>query len=96
MNFNFSEDIVEQAALSWLEDLEYEIVQGDDIAPESSTQERANYADVILEDRLRSALLTINPTISTELLNEVSRKVITATLFFVGDTKLVAVIRIWI
>ena len=75
-NNKLSEDVVEQATLSWLEGLNYDLVQGAEIAPESPSQERMNYADVILEERLRSALLTINPMISSEHLNEVSRKII--------------------
>ncbi|MEX1012743.1 MAG: type I restriction endonuclease subunit R [Waddliaceae bacterium] len=76
MTSQLSEDIVEQATLSWLKGLGYEIAQGPNIAPDSPSQERVNYSDIILEDRLRSALFTINPKISSELLNEVTRKVV--------------------
>lgn len=74
----FSEDIVEQATLAWLESLDYELIQGADIAPDSPKQERKNYSDIILEDRLFSSLTTINPKLSAEILKDVCRKIITS------------------
>ena len=74
----FSEDIVEQAALAWFENLDYELIQVPNIAPEGQAQERPSYEDIILEERLRSALAIINPKISAETLNEVCRKVISS------------------
>ncbi len=74
----FSEDIVEQATLAWLESLDYELIQGADIAPDSPNQERKNYSDIILEKRLLSSLTTINPKFSVEILKDVCRKIITS------------------
>lgn len=74
----FSEDIVEQATLAWLESLDYELIQGADIALDSPNQERTSYSDIVLEERLRSSLATINPKLSAEILKDVYRKVITS------------------
>jgi len=74
----FSEDIVEQATLAWLESLDYELIQGTDIAPDSLNQERTSYSDVILEGRLLSSLKAINPKLSSEMLKDVCRKVISS------------------
>lgn len=78
MNSNINEDIIEQATLAWLGSLDYELIQGADIAPDSPTQDRKNYSDVILEERLISSLATINPNLSTEILKDVCRKIITS------------------
>ncbi|MFQ5443087.1 MAG: type I restriction endonuclease, partial [Nitrospinales bacterium] len=71
----FTEDVVEQAALAWFENLGYGLIHGPDIAPEGKAQERASYADVILEEKLRSVLATINPNIPADVLDDVYRKV---------------------
>ena len=56
----FNEDVVEQAALGWLDELGYQVVFGGDIAPGESAAERASYGEVLLPGRLRAALLRIN------------------------------------
>jgi type I site-specific restriction-modification system R (restriction) subunit len=78
MNSDINEDIVEQATLTWLESLNYELIQGTDIAPDNPNQARKNYSDVILEESLLSSLTTINPNLSTEILKDVCRKIITS------------------
>ena len=47
----FSESIVEQAALAWLETLGYTILSGPDIAPGELQAERDEYRQVVLERR---------------------------------------------
>ena len=49
----FSESVIEQAALAWLESLGYLILSGPEIAPEEPAAERDNYGQVVLEYRLR-------------------------------------------
>ena len=44
----FTESIVEQAALAWLESLGWSGRNGLDIAPGEATAERADYAQAIL------------------------------------------------
>ena len=53
---NFSESVVEDAALAWLESLGYTIKHGPEIGPEEIFAERADYGQVLLAGRLRQAL----------------------------------------
>ena len=75
-----TESDVEAAALAWFEDLGYTTIQGPDIAPEQANAERQSFADVVLIDRLRSALAQINPGIPNTALEEALRKVLNAGL----------------
>ncbi len=74
----FTEDVVEQAALAWFESLGYELVHGPDIAPGGDNQLRTSYSDIILDEKLRSALVAINPHIPSDVIDEVYRKVSTS------------------
>ncbi|MCY4184737.1 MAG: type I restriction endonuclease subunit R [Rhodobacteraceae bacterium] len=74
----FTEDIVEQAALAWFESLGYKLLHGPDIAPGGSIQLRTSYSEIILEEKLRSALTEINPHIPSDVIEEVYRKVSTS------------------
>ena len=58
---NFTESIVEEAALAWLESLGYAIKHGPEIAPSELLSERTDYGQVVLANRLRQALLRLNP-----------------------------------
>ena len=55
------ESDVEREMLGWFEELGYEVVAGADLAPDGVTPERKNYKQVLLEERLRSALHRLNP-----------------------------------
>ena len=57
---NFIENDLEQAALEWLQDLGYQTQYGPDISPGGSFSERESFGDVVLYDRLHSALKRIN------------------------------------
>jgi len=59
----FAESVVEDAALAWLEALGYAVHHGPDIAVGEPAAERTdpNYRDVVLEGRLRQALVRLNP-----------------------------------
>lgn len=73
-----TEDNIEQITLEWLEDLGYEIAYGPDIAFDGSSPEReadANYTDVVLIGRLRSALERINPALPADAIIEAVRKI---------------------
>jgi len=70
----FTESIVEDAALAWLEGLGYTIYSGLEIAPGELSAERDNYGQVILERRLRESLQRLNPKVSITALNEAFRK----------------------
>ena len=75
---DFSESVVEQAALAWLEGLGYVVLHGPEIAAGMSAAERTdpNYRDVVLEGRLRQALARLNPDLPAESLDDAYRKLI--------------------
>ena len=50
---NFTEDLLEQAAIEILEEMGYSYAFGPDIAYDGDSPERFNYKDVILEQRVR-------------------------------------------
>ena len=74
---NFTEDLLEKAAIEILEELGYGYAFGPDIAYDGDTPERFNYKDVILEQRVKEALFTINRHLPEEALEEAYRKIIT-------------------
>jgi type I restriction enzyme R subunit len=63
MNSTFTESVVEDAALAWLEALGYAVLHGPDIAAGATAAEQSdpNYRNGILEGRLRQALSRLNP-----------------------------------
>jgi type I restriction enzyme R subunit len=58
-----TEDQLEQETLSWLADVGYTAVYAPDIAPDSASPERSNYAQVVLTARLRNAIARLNPRV---------------------------------
>ncbi|MGD9893305.1 MAG: type I restriction endonuclease subunit R [Dehalococcoidia bacterium] len=62
----FSESDVEDAALAWLEGLGYEVLPGAALSPGGFEPERLEYGTVVLERRLRSALVRLNPDVPIE------------------------------
>ena len=73
---HFSESIVEDAALAWFEGLGHEVRHGPEIAVGELSAERSdpNYRDVVLEGRLRQALVLLNPDLPPEALEDACRK----------------------
>ena len=73
---SFSESVIEQAALAWLEALGYTVLHGPDLAVGMPAAERSdpNYRDVVLEDRLRQTLVRLNPELPAEALEDAYRK----------------------
>lgn len=76
MSPRFTESVVEDAALGWLEALGYQVLHGPDIAFDQPACERSgpDYRDVILEGRLRRALHRLNPDLPAEALEDAFRK----------------------
>ena len=76
----FTESIVEDAALAWLEGLGYTVLNGPEIAAGMPEAERndPNYRDVVLERRLRQALVSLNPNLPAEVLEDAFRKLVRA------------------
>lgn len=65
-----TENAIETLAIERLKILGYQYIHGTDIAPDSTSPERESFADVLLIERLRSAVKRINPTIVQPALDE--------------------------
>jgi len=70
-----TESVVEEAAIDWFRGLGYQHLPGPHIACDGLYPERGSYSDVLLEERLRSALVALNPNIPAEALEDAFRKV---------------------
>ena len=72
----FTESVVEEAALAWLEALRYVVLHGPDIATGEPGAERIdpNYRDVVLDGRLRQALVRLNPALPADAREDAYRK----------------------
>jgi len=72
----FTESVVEDAALAWLESLGYSVLHGPEIAAGEPGAERTdpNYRDVVLERRLRQALVALNTDLPAEAIEDAFRK----------------------
>ncbi|MDE0404079.1 MAG: type I restriction endonuclease [Nitrospira sp.] len=69
-----TESVVEDAALDWLDGLGWSVVYGPDIAPDTVAAERADYGQVVLQRRLRDALVQLNSDLPAEALDDAFRK----------------------
>ena len=74
MTAGFTESVIEQAALAWLESFGWHIAHGPDIAPDTPAAERRDYGEVVLAQRLRDALSRLNPQLPAEALEDAFRK----------------------
>src|SRR5215468_1729371 len=72
----FSESVIEQACLAWLEAQHYTVLHGPAVGPGELAAERndQNYRDVILGRRLRQSLANLNPKLPPEALEDAFRK----------------------
>ena len=70
----FTESVVEQAALAWLESVGWRVRSGAEIAPGEPAAERDDYGQVVLALRLRDALARLNPALPAEALDDAFRK----------------------
>lgn len=71
----FPEAALEQVCLDYLQELGWDIANGPDLAPDGVSPERSSYADVVLEQRLRSAVLKLNPDLPRVAVEDVLRAV---------------------
>ena len=71
---DFTESVIEQAALDWLQGLGYSYAFGPDIACDGSKPERTSYEDVVLLGRLQEAIARINPSIPPQARDEACRR----------------------
>ncbi|WP_413207861.1 type I restriction endonuclease subunit R [Rhodospirillum sp. A1_3_36] len=70
-----TEDSIEHLTLDWLQVLGYTVLPGPRIGPDGASPERQSHGDVILVDRLRGALLRINPDLPEDAIEEVLKQV---------------------
>ena len=71
----FTESIVEETALAWLEGLGYQTEFGPNIAPDEQHAERNDYQEVILLQRLQDAIARINRDLPAQAQEEALRKI---------------------
>ncbi len=71
-----TEDQLEQETLGWLTEVGYTNLYGPDIAPDGDSPERANYLQVVLENRLNSAVDRNNPHIPAAARADAVRQVL--------------------
>ncbi|HEV2485595.1 MAG TPA: type I restriction endonuclease subunit R [Terracidiphilus sp.] len=72
----FTESVVEEAALEWLEARGWTILHGPEIASGMPAAERTDpdFRDVVLERRLRQSLQRLNPVLSQDAIEAALRK----------------------
>ena len=70
----FTESVVENAALAWLESTGWQVAHGPDIAPDMPAAERRDYGEVVLAQRLRDALARLNPQLPAEAVEDAFRR----------------------
>jgi len=68
-----SEDHIEQIVIQEFIDLGYSYVNGADISPDGIAQER-EFDEVVLKDRLRSAIAKQNPTVPIDAQEDAIKK----------------------
>lgn len=72
----FDEDQLEQAGISWFKELDYTYMNGYEISPGGKYQERESHKEVVLEERLRNALYSINSDIPNKAIESAIREVL--------------------
>lgn len=70
-----TESAIEDFAIQLFEQLGYRYIYAPDIAPDGDNPERSRYDEVILKDRLRSAVQRINPSVPPHALQEALKDV---------------------
>ena len=70
-----TENAIEAFAIKLFESLGYDYIYAPDIAPDGEHPERSRYDEVILSERLSTAVRRINPTIPQHALQEAVKEV---------------------
>ena len=76
MTNKITEDDVELLAIDLLEEQDYSYIYAPSIAPDGEAPERASYSDVVLIDRLRNAIDTINHDIPSDAREQALKEVL--------------------
>ena len=71
-----TENILEQTCLEWLAELGWTVLHGPDLAPGMPGQEREDYRQIFLLDRLRNALTRVNPEVPSAGIEEALRRIL--------------------
>ena len=71
---SLSESTVEAATLAWLEGCGWAVANGPDVAPDTQNAARVDYSQVVLEERLRSAIARLNPSLPADALDDALRR----------------------
>ena len=75
MTEKLTESAIETFAIELFEKLGYQYVYAPDIAPDSETPERERFEDVLLLERLRSAVARINPALPADVRDDAIKQV---------------------
>ena len=75
MTAKITENAIEELAIQLLESQGFEYIYAPDIAPDSDNPERSSFEDVLLSDRLQSAVSRINPVIPLEARNDTIKQI---------------------
>lgn len=70
-----TEDQLEQETLGWLADVGFTCLFGPGLAPDGASAERADYRQVLLVERLRSAIARLNPGIPLQAREDAVQRV---------------------
>ncbi|MEZ6070532.1 MAG: type I restriction endonuclease subunit R [Pirellulales bacterium] len=76
MGRHINENAVEEAALSWIGEGDFEVRRGLELAPGEPAAERDSFGDVVLIGRLSDAIDRLNPDMPAESRDEALRKVL--------------------
>jgi type I restriction enzyme R subunit len=71
----FTESVVEEAALFWFAELGYGVTDGPSISPGGTKPERSDHREVLLAERLKQAIVRLNPEASPEAWEDGFRQV---------------------
>src|SRR5919204_6238712 len=74
MRQGFTESVIEEAALTWLERLGWTVKHGPEIAPGEPAAERADYGQVVPMQPLHGGLAPLNPALPLEVLDDAFHK----------------------
>ncbi len=71
-----TENEIEQLAIGLLQNQDYQYINGVDIAPDSASAERQTFEEVILKERLRTAVRRINPGIPMDAQEDAIKQIL--------------------
>ncbi len=70
-----NETELENICFNWFQGCGWDIVYDSDLAPGAKNRQQTSYSDVFFEQKLRAALVTINPHIPSDVIDEAYHKI---------------------